>query len=104
MIRSQSFTLSSSVALSDTILIDSSLGRSLQFSFDYGGTSIEPSVTSPSGLVYETSDMDVVTHDTTFKIYHFTIPMAEVRCVSLSCLVTCALFNCVIIIFIDTML
>ena len=98
MIRSQSLTLSSGNVLSDTILIDSSLGRSLQFIFDYAGTSIEPSVTSPRGFVYEASNMDVVTHDTEFGVYRFTIPMAEVGPVSLLSAVTCASCICAIVI------
>ena len=68
--------VSSSQSVIDTVIIDSTLGRSTVFLFDFVSNSIAPSITSPSGVTYDATSSFVI-FDSRLKSYTFTIPDAD---------------------------
>ena len=70
------YTVTSSQTVTQTIVIDSTLGRNTVFVFDYTNDAITPSVTSPSGVVFDATSA-IVTFDQTLRSYVFKIPDAS---------------------------
>ena len=60
----------------ETVVLDSTLGRNTKFVFDFTSGQIIPTVTSPSGVIYNTTS-DVVMFDQSLKTYSFNIPDGE---------------------------
>ena len=77
---SQSFQLDAAASFSRDVIVDSTLGSSLSFTFDFTSGSVAPSVTSPSGVQYDVTSNFLV-FDATLRSYVFTIPdnIFEVR-------------------------
>ena len=77
---SQSFQLDAAASFSRDVIVDSTLGSSLSFTFDFTSGSVAPSVTSPSGILYDVTSNFLI-FDATLRSYVFTIPdnIFEVR-------------------------
>lgn len=72
-IISEVLTLTQGNTLTQSVIIDSTLGLDTMFVFDYTDGDITPGLTSPSGVAFPATS-DVVTHDSVLQTYSFSIP------------------------------
>ena len=76
---SEAYQLDAGATTTTDVIVDSTLGNSLTFSFDYTNDVI-PQLTSPAGVTYDVTS-SFVTSDSVLRSYVFAIPdnLAQVR-------------------------
>ena len=75
-LQSAVYIVTSGERLTETVVLDSTLGRNTAFTFDLTSGSITPTVTSPSGVIYGVASA-IVTYDQLLNTYVFNVPVAN---------------------------
>ena len=74
-LKSEAYALSNTQNISDSFVIDSTVGKDTSFRFDYSGQAdtISIQLTSPQGHKF-TKTSPIVSHNKNFGVYRFSIP------------------------------